>query len=28
MSDAIAVMDDAGIERCVVIGWSMGVTIA
>ncbi len=28
MSDAIAVLDEAGIERCVVIGWSMGVTIA
>ncbi|MET9634412.1 alpha/beta hydrolase [Lentzea sp. NPDC006480] len=28
VSDALAVLDDAGIERCVVIGWSMGVTIA
>lgn len=28
VSDAIAVLDEAGIERCVVIGWSMGVTIA
>lgn len=28
VADAIAVLDDAGIERCVVIGWSMGVTIA
>ncbi|MGW6936593.1 alpha/beta fold hydrolase [Lentzea sp. NPDC054927] len=28
VSDAIAVLDDAGIERCVVMGWSMGVTIA
>ncbi|WP_237048302.1 alpha/beta fold hydrolase [Lentzea guizhouensis] len=28
VSDALAVLDDAGVERCVVIGWSMGVTIA
>ncbi|WP_329789458.1 alpha/beta hydrolase [Lentzea sp. DG1S-22] len=28
VSDAIAVLDDAGIDRCVVMGWSMGVTIA
>ncbi|MBM7860262.1 alpha/beta fold hydrolase [Lentzea nigeriaca] len=28
VSDAIAVLDDAGIERCAVMGWSMGVTIA
>lgn len=28
VSDAIAALDDAGIERCVVMGWSMGVTIA
>jgi len=28
VSDAIAVLDDAGIERCVVMGWSMGVTVA
>ncbi|WP_245778027.1 alpha/beta hydrolase [Lentzea xinjiangensis] len=28
VSDAIAVLDDAGVERCVVMGWSMGVTIA
>ncbi|MEU0879210.1 alpha/beta hydrolase [Lentzea sp. NPDC005914] len=27
VSDALAVLDDAGIERCVVMGWSMGVTI-
>ncbi|MBB5955420.1 pimeloyl-ACP methyl ester carboxylesterase [Saccharothrix tamanrassetensis] len=26
--DALAVLDDAGIERCVVLGWSMGVTVA
>jgi pimeloyl-ACP methyl ester carboxylesterase len=28
VSDAIAVLDEAGVERCVVMGWSMGVTIA
>jgi pimeloyl-ACP methyl ester carboxylesterase len=28
VSDALAVLDEAGIERCVVMGWSMGVTIA
>jgi pimeloyl-ACP methyl ester carboxylesterase len=28
VADALAVLDDAGIQRCVVIGWSMGVTIA
>jgi pimeloyl-ACP methyl ester carboxylesterase len=28
VSDAIAELDDAGVERCVVMGWSMGVTIA
>jgi pimeloyl-ACP methyl ester carboxylesterase len=28
LADAIAVLDDAGIERCVVLGWSMGVTVA
>ncbi|MEU7477594.1 alpha/beta hydrolase [Lentzea sp. NPDC042327] len=28
VSDALAVLDDAGVERCVVMGWSMGVTIA
>ncbi|KOV81150.1 alpha/beta fold hydrolase [Nocardia sp. NRRL S-836] len=28
VADALAVLDDAGIERCVVMGWSMGVTIA
>jgi pimeloyl-ACP methyl ester carboxylesterase len=28
VADAIAVLDDAGIEQCVVLGWSMGVTVA
>jgi 3-oxoadipate enol-lactonase len=28
VEDATAVMDDAGIESCVVAGWSTGVTIA
>jgi 3-oxoadipate enol-lactonase len=28
VEDAIAVMDDAGIESCVVASWSTGVTIA
>jgi pimeloyl-ACP methyl ester carboxylesterase len=28
VADAIAVMDDAGIERCVVMGWSVGVMVA
>lgn len=28
VADAIATLDDAKIERCVVMGWSMGVTIA
>ncbi|MGW6448858.1 alpha/beta fold hydrolase [Lentzea sp. NPDC055074] len=28
VSDAISALDEAGIERCVVMGWSMGVTIA
>ena len=23
--DALAVMDDAGVESCVLLGWSMGV---
>ncbi|MDQ3887042.1 MAG: alpha/beta hydrolase, partial [Actinomycetota bacterium] len=26
--DGIAVLDDAGIDRCTVVGWSMGVTVA
>ncbi|WP_367136174.1 alpha/beta fold hydrolase [Saccharothrix sp. HUAS TT1] len=28
VADALAVLDAAGIERCVVMGWSMGVTVA
>ncbi|WP_285752609.1 alpha/beta hydrolase [Lentzea sp. NBRC 105346] len=28
VDDALATLDDAGIDRCVVLGWSMGVTIA
>ncbi|GAB2984492.1 alpha/beta fold hydrolase [Saccharothrix stipae] len=28
VADALAVLDDGGIERCVVMGWSMGVTVA
>lgn len=28
IEDAVAVMDDAGIESAVVIGWSVGVTVA
>ncbi|WP_162891252.1 alpha/beta fold hydrolase [Aeromicrobium sp. A1-2] len=28
IEDAIAVMDDAGIDSCVIAGWSTGVTIA
>lgn len=28
VEDAIAVMDDAGVESCAVVGWSAGVTIA
>ncbi len=28
VEDAIAVMDDAGVDRCVVAGWSFGVNIA
>lgn len=28
VDDAIAVMDDAGVDRCVVMGWSAGVTVA
>ncbi len=28
VADALAVLDDAGIEQCVVLGWSMGVTVA
>jgi pimeloyl-ACP methyl ester carboxylesterase len=28
VEDALAVMDDAGVDHCVVMGWSAGVTIA
>jgi pimeloyl-ACP methyl ester carboxylesterase len=28
VGDAIAVLDDAGLRHCVVVGWSMGVTVA
>ncbi|MFD0206062.1 MULTISPECIES: alpha/beta fold hydrolase [Saccharothrix] len=28
VADALAVLDDGGVERCVVMGWSMGVTVA
>lgn len=28
VEDAIAVLDDAGIDRCVVAGWSYGVNVA
>jgi len=28
VADALAVLDDAGVESCVVLGWSMGVTVA
>ncbi|MFI9009429.1 alpha/beta fold hydrolase [Actinosynnema sp. NPDC053489] len=28
VADALAVLDDAGVERCVVVGWSLGVTVA
>ncbi|MEU4803578.1 alpha/beta hydrolase [Actinosynnema sp. NPDC023587] len=28
VADAVAVLDDGGVERCVVVGWSMGVTVA
>ena len=28
LEDAIAVMDDAGLSSCVVMGWSMGVNVA
>lgn len=28
VEDALAVMDDAGVDRCVVMGWSAGVTVA
>jgi pimeloyl-ACP methyl ester carboxylesterase len=28
VADALAVLDDAGIEKAVVMGWSVGVTVA
>lgn len=28
VADGIAVLDDAGVDRCVVAGWSVGVTVA
>ncbi|CCH34451.1 alpha/beta hydrolase fold containing protein [Saccharothrix espanaensis DSM 44229] len=28
VADALAVLDAGGVERCVVMGWSMGVTVA
>ncbi|QFZ22852.1 alpha/beta fold hydrolase [Saccharothrix syringae] len=28
VADALAVLDDGGVERCVVVGWSLGVTVA
>ncbi|MEV0680354.1 alpha/beta hydrolase [Actinosynnema sp. NPDC050436] len=28
VADALAVLDDGGVERCAVMGWSMGVTVA
>ena len=28
VDDALAVLDDAGVDRCVAIGWSIGVNIA
>jgi pimeloyl-ACP methyl ester carboxylesterase len=28
VADAVAVLDAGGVERCVVMGWSMGVTVA
>jgi pimeloyl-ACP methyl ester carboxylesterase len=28
VDDALAVMDDAGVDHCVVMGWSAGVTVA
>lgn len=27
VSDAVAVLDAAGVQRCVVVGWSLGVSI-
>lgn len=28
VSDAVALLDDAGVDRCVVMGWSVGVMVA
>lgn len=28
VEDAVAVLDDAGVDRCVVVGWSYGVNVA
>ncbi|SDC62587.1 alpha/beta fold hydrolase [Actinokineospora iranica] len=28
VADALAVLDDAGVQRCVVMGWSTGVMVA
>lgn len=28
VADGVAVLDDAGVDRCVVVGWSVGVTVA
>lgn len=28
LEDALAVMDDAGLDSCVVVGWSIGVNLA
>ena len=28
VEDALAIMDDAGVDRCIVMGWSAGVTVA
>ncbi|MBW4716587.1 alpha/beta hydrolase [Saccharothrix sp. SC076] len=28
VADALAVLDDGGVERCVVAGWSLGVPVA
>ncbi|GAA1336340.1 alpha/beta fold hydrolase [Saccharothrix algeriensis] len=28
VADAVAVLDAGGVERCVVVGWAMGVTVA
>jgi pimeloyl-ACP methyl ester carboxylesterase len=28
VEDAVAVLDDAGVDRCVVVGWSIGVNTA